>query len=48
VLPPAIETEKVVEAVVAIDTIFPEDYPENCKRMFTYQKPCVTFYYGAS
>jgi hypothetical protein len=27
-MPPAVETEEVVEAVAAIDAIFPEDYPE--------------------
>jgi hypothetical protein len=34
-LPPAIETEEVVEAVTAIDAIFLEDYPEDCKRVLT-------------
>jgi hypothetical protein len=33
-MPPAIETEEVVEAVAAIDAIFPEDYPEEYKRVF--------------
>jgi hypothetical protein len=43
-MPPAVETEEVVEAVTAIDAIFPEDYPEDYKRALTYKKPCVTFY----
>jgi hypothetical protein len=43
-LPPSIETEEVVEAVAAIDTIFLEDYPEDFKHVLTYKKPRVTFY----
>jgi hypothetical protein len=43
-MPPAIETKEVVEAVAAIDAIFPEDYLEDYKRVLTYKKPCVTFY----
>jgi myosin heavy subunit len=43
-MPPAIETEEVVEAVAAIDAIFPEDYPEAYKRVLSYKKPRVTFY----
>jgi hypothetical protein len=42
--PPAIETEEVVEAVAAIDAIFPEDYPEEYKRVLSYKKPHITFY----
>jgi hypothetical protein len=43
-MPPAIKTEEMVEAVAAIDAIFPEDYPEDYKRVLTYKKPRVTFY----
>jgi hypothetical protein len=43
-MPPAIETEEVVEAIAAIDAIFLEDYPEDYKRVLTYKKPCITFY----
>jgi hypothetical protein len=43
-MPPAIETEEVVEAVAAIDAIFPEDYPEEYKRVLSYKKPRVTFF----
>jgi hypothetical protein len=43
-MPPAIVTEEVVEAVAAIDTIFPEDYPVDYKRVLTYKKPRITFY----
>jgi hypothetical protein len=43
-MPPAVETEEVVEAVAAIDAIFPEDYPEHYKRVLTYKKPRITFY----
>jgi hypothetical protein len=43
-LPPAIETEEVVEVVAAINAIFLEDYPEDFKRVLTYKKPQVTFY----
>jgi chromosome segregation ATPase len=43
-MPPAIETEEVVEAVAAIDAIFPEGYPEDYKRVLSYKKPRVTFY----
>jgi hypothetical protein len=39
-MPPAIETEEVVEAIAAIDAIFPEDY----KRVLSYKKLRVTFY----
>jgi hypothetical protein len=41
---PAIETEEVVEAVAAINAIFPEDYLEDYKRVLTYKKPRITFY----
>jgi hypothetical protein len=43
-MPPAVETEEVVEAVAAIDAIFPEDYPEDYKRVLAYKKPRITFY----
>jgi hypothetical protein len=43
-MPPAIKTEEMVEAVAAIDAIFPEDYPEDYKHVLTYKKPRVTFY----
>jgi hypothetical protein len=43
-MPPAVETEEVVEAIAAIDTIFLEDYPEDYKRVLTYKKLRVTFY----
>jgi chromosome segregation ATPase len=43
-MPPAVKTEEVVEAVAAIDAIFPEDYSEDYKRVLTYKKPRVTFY----
>jgi hypothetical protein len=43
-MPPAVKTEEVVEAVAAIDAIFPDDYLEDYKRVLTYKKPCVTFY----
>jgi hypothetical protein len=43
-MPPTIETEEVVEAIVAIEAIFPEDYPEDYKCVLTYKKPRVTFY----
>lgn len=37
-LPPAIETKEVLEAVAAIDRIFPQDYPESFKTLLTYKK----------
>jgi hypothetical protein len=43
-MPPAIETEEVVEAIATIDAISPDDYPEDYKRVPTYKKPRVTFY----
>jgi chromosome segregation ATPase len=43
-MPPAIETEEVVEAIAAIDAIFPEDYSEDYKRVLSYKKLRVTFY----
>jgi hypothetical protein len=42
-MPPAVETEEVVEAVAAIDAIFPVD-PEDYKRVLTYKKSRITFY----
>jgi hypothetical protein len=43
-MPPAIETEEVVEAITAIDAIFPEHYPEDYKHVLTFKKPRITFY----
>jgi hypothetical protein len=39
-MPPAVETEEVLESHAAIDRLYPVGYPEECKGVLKYKKPC--------